>query len=148
MPTYTITTLQGRLQPEQKSNIAREITRIHHEVTRAPSFFAQVLFIEVPPGNLFLGGAPLSTDQIFVHGQIGDGRTAEQKSELIRQILAATSSISQTSKFHVWVYIVDLVPAQMAEFGHILPASGKEQEWMAALSREDRERMETIASQF
>jgi hypothetical protein len=39
MPTYFCTTLEGRLTADQKSNIAGEITRIHCEVTGAPSFF-------------------------------------------------------------------------------------------------------------
>ncbi|MGA7327785.1 MAG: hypothetical protein WBX25_25675 [Rhodomicrobium sp.] len=41
-------------------------------------------------------------------------------------------------------YIADLVPGQMAEFGHILPPSGKEEEWMTSLPSEDRERMTAV----
>jgi phenylpyruvate tautomerase PptA (4-oxalocrotonate tautomerase family) len=144
MPTYTVTTLAGRLEAQQKATIAKEITRIHHEVTGAPSFFAQVLFHELAPGNAFIGGVPLATDQIFVHGQIRDGRTAEQKTRLIESLLDAIAVAARTSKFHVWVYILDLVPTQMAEFGHILPLSGKERDWMDGLPAEDRERMAAI----
>ncbi len=141
MPTYSVTTVEGRLSAQQKVAIAKEITRIHNEVTGAPSLFAQVLFYELAPGNAFIGGFPLTSDQIFVHGQIRDGRTSAQKTKLIQDVLEASAVAAQTSKFHVWVYIIDLVPTQMAEFGHILPASGKEEEWMASLPPEDRERM-------
>jgi phenylpyruvate tautomerase PptA (4-oxalocrotonate tautomerase family) len=62
MPTYFCTTVERRLTAEQKSRIAGEITRIHCEVTRAPSFFAQVIFQEVKHGNYLMGGAPLKHD--------------------------------------------------------------------------------------
>jgi phenylpyruvate tautomerase PptA (4-oxalocrotonate tautomerase family) len=141
MPTYAVTTLEGRLSTQQKEAIAKEITRIHAEVTGAPSSFAQVLFYEVQDGSAFIGGAPAAGDQIFVQGQIRGGRTAQQKTSLIQQILDATSAAAQAPKFHIWVYIGDLAPGQMAEFGHILPRSGKEEEWMASLPSEDRERV-------
>src|SRR5260370_7181151 len=83
MPTYFCTTLEGRLTAEQKSKIAGEITRIHGEVTGAPSFFAQVIFQEIKPGNYFMGGAPLKHDQVFVYGIIRGGRAAVYKSRLI-----------------------------------------------------------------
>jgi phenylpyruvate tautomerase PptA (4-oxalocrotonate tautomerase family) len=66
MPTYFCTTVEGRLTAEQKGKIAAEITRVHCEVTGAPSFFAQVIFDEVRPGNYFMGGAPLKHDQVFI----------------------------------------------------------------------------------
>jgi len=66
MPTYFCTTLEGRLTAEQKRKMAGEITRVHCEVTGAPSFFAQVIFQEVRPGDYFIGGAPLKHDQLFV----------------------------------------------------------------------------------
>jgi phenylpyruvate tautomerase PptA (4-oxalocrotonate tautomerase family) len=80
MPTYFCTTLEGRLTAEQKGKIAGEITRVHCEVTGAPSFFAQVIFDEVKPGNYFMGGAPLKHDQLFIYGHIRSGRAAVDKS--------------------------------------------------------------------
>jgi phenylpyruvate tautomerase PptA (4-oxalocrotonate tautomerase family) len=136
--------MQGRLSADQKATIAKEITRIHGEVTGAPSFFAQVLFHELAPGNAFIGGALLTADQIFINGQIRIGRTKEQKAELIRCMLDAVTTVARTSRFYIWVYLTDLVPSQIAEFGHILPASGEEKEWMEALPAEDRQRMAAI----
>jgi phenylpyruvate tautomerase PptA (4-oxalocrotonate tautomerase family) len=144
MPTYTVTAPQGRLSGDQKSRIAAAITRIHHEVTGAPTYFAQVIFVDVPAGNYFVGGAPLAEDQVFVHGQIRGGRTAENKKQLLLQILEAVAAAAQMPKGHVWVYILDLLPAQMAEFGHILPEPGEEAAWTAALPEADRERFAKI----
>jgi phenylpyruvate tautomerase PptA (4-oxalocrotonate tautomerase family) len=61
MPTYHCTRIEGGLSAQQKSKIAGEITRIHADVTGAPTYFAQVIFDEVKPGNYFIGGAPTET---------------------------------------------------------------------------------------
>lgn len=143
MPTYTVTAPQGRLSEEQKGRIAAAITRIHHDVTGAPTYFAQVPFDEPPAGNGFVGGAPLAEDQVFVHGQIRGGRTAENKKKLL-QVLEAVAAAAQVPKGDVWVYIVDLLPAQMAEFGRVLAEPGEEAASTAALPAADRERFAKI----
>lgn len=144
MPTYTVTAPDGRLSNEQRQRIAAAITRIHHEVTRAPTYFAQVVFIDVKPGNYFVGGTALMGDQVFVHGQIRAGRTADDKRRLLLRILEATAEAAAMPKSHVWIYVVDLPAAQMAEFGHILPEPGDESAWTAALPDDERERMQNI----
>src|SRR5947207_13798830 len=79
MPTYYCTSIEGRLSAQQKRRIASEITRVHAEVTGAPSYFAQVIFDEVKSGNYFIGGAVLNHDQLFVYGHIRGGRAAVDK---------------------------------------------------------------------
>ena len=49
----------------------------------------------------------------------------------MREALIKSSGLS---KDQIWIYIVDLIPAQMIEYGEILPLSGKENEWFANLS--------------
>jgi hypothetical protein len=44
----------------------------------------------------------------------------------------------------VWVYVAELPPRQMIEFGHLLPEAGDEPAWTAALSAEEREFMQSI----
>ena len=48
MPTYIVTAPQGRLSAAQKTMLAEEITRVHCEITGAPSYFAQVIFHDIP----------------------------------------------------------------------------------------------------
>ena len=144
MPTYTVTVPQGRLTPAHKQAVAQAITHTHASVTGAPSYFAQVIFQEVAPGNYFIGGAPLAADQVYVHGQIRAGRTVDEKDRLVRGLLQAVGAAAQAPAHAVWVYIVDLVPRQMAEFGHVLPEPGGEAAWTAALPPDDRARMENI----
>src|ERR1700680_3282661 len=95
MPTYFCTTLEGRLTADQKSKIAGEITRVHCEVTGAPSFFAQVIFDEVKPGNYFVGGPPLKHDQLFVYGHIRGGRAAVDKSRMIVSMAEAVGDAAE-----------------------------------------------------
>jgi phenylpyruvate tautomerase PptA (4-oxalocrotonate tautomerase family) len=145
VPTYFCTIVEGRLTADQKDNIAGEITRIHCEVTGAPSFFAQVIFQEVKPGNYFMGGAPLKHDQIFVYGHIRSGRAAVDKSRMIALMAKAVGDAAKVNGSRsVWVYVAELPPRQMIEFGHLLPEAGDEPAWTAALSAADREFMQSI----
>jgi phenylpyruvate tautomerase PptA (4-oxalocrotonate tautomerase family) len=145
MPTYFCTTLEGRLTAEQKSKIAGEITRVHCEVTGAPSFFAQVIFQEVKPGNYFVGGAALRHDQLFVYGLIRSGRAAVDKSRMIALMAKAVGEVAKVENSRsVWVYVGELPPRQMIEFGQLLPEAGDELAWTAALSAADREFMQSI----
>ena len=142
MPTYTVSAKTGRLSAAQKSAIAAEITRVHNEQTGAQSFFAQVIFHDIPDGNHFVGGALLANDHIFVHGQIRSGRDAATKRLLLEHLLAAISSAAAATKVNTWVYIVDVPAAQMAEYGHILPQPGAEAAWLEGLPAADRAQME------
>ncbi|MBB4261351.1 4-oxalocrotonate tautomerase family protein [Bradyrhizobium sp. CIR3A] len=144
MPTYTVTVLEGTLDSEKKARIAQEVTRVHSEVTGAPSFFAQVIFSEVKAGNYYIAGKPLGHPQIYLHGQIRAGRSIEIKDVLIKQMVDAIATAADVARTGVWVYLVDLVPRQMVEFGHVLPESGDEPHWTANLPDQDRAWMKAL----
>ena len=144
MPTYTVTSIEGCLDGSQRAQIASELTRIHSEATGAPSYFAQVLFIEVKPDRYFVGGGLLRGHQVFVNGQIRAGRSAESKDKLISGIADAVAVASNLSKNNIWVYITDLLPRQMVEFGHVLPEPGDEAKWADALPEPDRAHMQSF----
>jgi phenylpyruvate tautomerase PptA (4-oxalocrotonate tautomerase family) len=137
MPTYRCTTPQGLLDAERKASIAREITRIHNAITGAATFFAQVIFDEVPIGNYFVGGAPLQGKQIFVNGQIRAGRSALDLQRLLKDLVAGVSAASGLSSLSVWVYVTELPAKRMAEYGHILPEPSDEQPWLSNLPVDD-----------
>lgn len=145
MPTYTVIAPEGCLTNEKRSNIAREITRIHHETTGAPAHFAQVIFHDIAPGKYFVGGQPLHGKHVFVNGQIRAGRTAESKDALIGQMLVAVARAAELPQSHVWVYVSDLMARQMAEFGNVLPEPGEEVAWAERLPPADRAHMESLA---
>jgi phenylpyruvate tautomerase PptA (4-oxalocrotonate tautomerase family) len=144
MPTYTVTSPEGCLTNDKRAAIAREITRVHSESTGAPTYFAQVIFNDVAPGKYFVGGQPLRGKQLFVNGQIRAGRTRESKDALIAQMLTAVAKAAGLPTNNVWLYITDLVPRQMAEFGNVLPEPGDEARWTQALPPADRAHMESF----
>lgn len=144
MPTYIVSAATGRLSAELKQLIAEDITRIHNQATGAQSFFAQVIFNDVPEGNHFVGGSSLRSEQIFVHGHIRAGRTPERKRELLEGIVDAISKTTSVAKRYVWAYISELPPAQMIEYGHVLPEPGSEENWLSSLPVEDRDYMQSI----
>lgn len=146
MPTYTCFAPTGRLSAEHKRAIAAAVTRVHHDATGAPPFYVQAVFVEVAAGDHFIGAAPIEGDQVFVQGQIRAGRTAQQKQTLITRLVAEVAEAAATEPFSVWVYLVELPPSQMAEFGRILPAAGTaaEARWLDEWPSEDRQRLERI----
>ena len=95
MPTYFCLSPGGRLTTEQKSKIAGEITRIHGEVTGAPSSFAQVIFRAVNPSDWFIGGSLLRHEHIFIYGHIRTGRAAVDKTRLIKLMAEAVTQAAQ-----------------------------------------------------
>jgi phenylpyruvate tautomerase PptA (4-oxalocrotonate tautomerase family) len=148
MPTYVCTVREGQLSPDQKSRIAAEVTRIHSEVTGAPPFFAQVIFEEVRPGNHFMGGAPLVHDQlydqIFVYGRVRAGRSIQDKLKMIKLMAEVVGEAAGVRRTGVWIYIAELPPRQMIEYGYVLPDPGDEEVWTNALPKEDREFMQSV----
>jgi len=138
VPTYFVSTAAGRLSAAEKHSIAAAITRIHSEVTHAALFFAQVIFNEIPTGNHFMGGTRADPDVVFIHGHVRSGRSPEQKRQLLVRIVDAVRAATMISKTSIWVYVVDLPPAQMLEYGHVLPEPGMEDVWLASLPEADR----------
>ncbi len=144
MPTYHCTSPAGLIDAGRKSAIAAAITRIHNAVTGAASFFAQVIFTDVAAGNHYMGGAPLASNQIFVHGFIRAGRSIADRERLVSELVTALAELSELPKQSVWVYVTEIPARQMAEYGHILPEPGGEQAWLDGLPAEDRAFMQSV----
>tara|TARA_B100000767_G_scaffold15910_1_gene14983 strand:- start:57 stop:497 length:441 start_codon:yes stop_codon:yes gene_type:complete len=141
MPTYTVTNSNFKLKAKQKVGIAKGITKIHRKVTGANTYFAQVIFNKTNDNDHFIGGKKVREPQIFLHGQIRAGRTSKIKKKLIlelRDILIKNSKLDETQ---VWVYIIDLPPSQMIEYGTILPESGKENKWFNNLKHKLKKKL-------
>ena len=99
------------------------------------------LFNKTKNTDHFMGGKKVKEPSLFLHGQIRAGRSKKVKDKLIadlRNILIRKSKLDETQ---VWVYIVDLPPSQMIEYGAVLPESGKESEWFNNLSTKLKEKL-------
>ena len=141
MPTYTVTNSNFNLTSKQQKRLAEGITKVHNVVTGANTYFAQVIFNKTKNTDHFMGGKKVKEPSLFLHGQIRAGRSKKVKDKLIadlRNILIRKSKLDETQ---VWVYIVDLPPSQMIEYGAVLPESGKESEWFNNLSTKLKEKL-------
>ena len=144
MPTYTVTNSNFNLSSKQQKNLAEGITKVHNVVTGANTYFAQVIFNKTKKDNHFMGGKKVKEPSIFLLGQIRAGRSKEVKDKLIvdlKDVLVKNSKLDETQ---VWVYINDLPPSQMIEYGAVLPESGKESEWFNNLSRKLKDKLSKI----
>ena len=79
MPTYTIKYSNIKLSNNQKKRIAESITKVHHLMTGANKFFAQVIFHQNKSKSHFMGGKVVKTKEIFLNGQIRGGRSPKVK---------------------------------------------------------------------
>ena len=144
MPTYTVTNSNFSLSSKQQKNLAEGITKVHNVVTGANTYFAQVIFNKTKKDNHFMGGKKVKEPSLFLLGQIRAGRSKEVKDKLIvdlKDVLIKNSKLDETQ---VWVYINDLPPSQMIEYGAVLPESGKESEWFNNLSRKLKDKLSKI----
>jgi phenylpyruvate tautomerase PptA (4-oxalocrotonate tautomerase family) len=144
MPTYTVKYSNFNLSQKQKNSIADDISNTHSKYTGANTFFAQVIFQKNEKNAHFMGGKLVKTKEIFLNGQIRAGRTLKVKKKLIlglRKILIKNTKLR--SDF-VWVYLEDLLPDQMIEYGEVLPKSGKEKKWFNSLKPNLKKRLKKL----
>ncbi len=125
MPLYRCTVAEGLTTFEQRSLIAKEVTRIHCDTTGALPGFVHAFFSEDATGR------PPAGKQAVVLGSIRAGRTAEQKEELVSEMRSAIASILGRAENEVLVATVEVPARWVMEGGHILPEPGEEEEWLA-----------------
>ena len=146
MPTYTVTNSNFNLTLKEKKKLAEGITKVHNIVTGANTYFAQVIFNKTKKNNHFMGGKKVKELSIFLLGQIRAGRPKKIKDKLIsdlRDIIIKNSKLNETQ---IWVYIVELPPSQMIEYGEVLPESGKEKVWFSKLSKKLKKKLSKIGN--
>ena len=144
MPTYTVTNSNFNLSSKQQQNLANGITKVHNVVTGANTYFAQVIFNKTKKNNHFMGGKKVKEPSLFLLGQIRAGRSKKIKDKLINDLKDILVKKSKLNETQVWVYIIDLPPSQMIEYGAVLPVSGKEKEWFKNLSPKLKKKLSSI----
>lgn len=140
MPTYAFTTAR-KLTAGERAKLVESVTAIHQVEAKAPRYFVQVVFYNVEPGSMFIGGEAASPDHVWVRADIRSGRTPEQKSRMLQRIMRETGEILGISEQAVWVYISDIPAHGVLELGNVLPEPGGEEKWLASLPGDLREKL-------
>ena len=91
-----------------------------------------------------MGGKLVKNKEIFLNGQIRAGRTSAIKKKLILGLREVIIKNTKLKKDFVWVYLEDLLPQQMIEYGEILPISGEEKNWFKSLSMSLKKRLKRL----
>ena len=144
MPTYFVNTSNIKLPKIIKKKLAKKITKIHNRVTGANKYFAQVIFRDTKKGDHFMGGKIVFKPEIFIYGHIRSGRTIGVKNKLIKSLREVVKESTRLGKDNIWVYLLDLKPNQMIEYGEILPKSGGEKKWFKNLPKKLKIRLNKI----
>ena len=144
MPTYTVINSNFILTAKQQNKLAKGITKVHNVVTGANTYFAQVIFNNTKKKNHFMGGKVVKEPSIFLLGQIRAGRPKKTKDKLISDLKNIIVKKSKLDETQVWVYIIDLPPSQMIEYGAVLPESGKEKQWFLGLSSKLKKKLSAL----
>lgn len=141
MPTYVCSSAAGRLTVEHKAKIAHAITTVHSEEALAPRYLVQLIFQEVGPSQNYIGGEPAPQSQIWIRADIRAGRTETQRTRLQLRIVQQICEITGSSPDDIWIYVNELLPSNMVEFGHLLPQPGAEKQWFLSLPKALQERL-------
>jgi phenylpyruvate tautomerase PptA (4-oxalocrotonate tautomerase family) len=145
MPTYVCSVLENSVDERQKDAIAETIARVHSEETGAPKFFCQIVIDEKKPTSRYLGPSR-SSGQIWVRGDIRGGRTVEQRTKLMLRMMEEISRITGVKQEEIWVYVCNLVPTDMVEYGHVLPKPGEEKAWFDGLPKPLQDHMKQLGA--
>ena len=144
MPTYIVKYSNFNLSQKQKTSLANDISNTHSKFTGANTFFAQVIFQKNEKNSHFMAGKLVKTKEIFLNGQIRAGRTSKVKKQLILGLRRVLIKNTKLERDFVWVYLEDLLPDQMIEYGEVLPKSGQEKRWFNSLKPSLRKRLKKM----
>ena len=119
MPFYQFTIPSDSASAGLKTEIARAVTKVHTSVTGAPARYVNVSFVEVPPGNLFVGDEPVAYGRMV--GIIRAGRTDDVRHELITGLADAWSAVTGEPRDGFALFLQEVPGSMVLEYGETLP---------------------------
>ncbi|MEJ2867728.1 tautomerase family protein [Actinomycetospora sp. OC33-EN08] len=124
MPYYQFTAPAGSATLARKAEIAAAFTKVHCEVTGAPSAYVQCSFTEVAPDSIFVAGEPVSGPRMV--GLIRQGRSKDLRAKLLHGLADAWCEITGDSKDDVALFLLEQPGANIMEGGVILPEASED----------------------
>ena len=124
MPTYVCYAHKDESTADQKREIATGIARIHSRFTGAPVAYTQCIFRTLERDEHFIGTQPAPGNGVFVYGHIRGERSISTKNDILVGITDLVTRVLAVPESAVWVYLNDLAPTDMVEFGRVLPEPG------------------------
>lgn len=124
MPVYEFIAPTGAATLDHKAEISRAVTRVHSELTGAPTRYVHCSFVEAPRGSLFVDGEETTSPRMM--GLIRAGRSAELRGRLIHGIADAWSEITGEAKEELSIFLYEVPGANCFEDGAILPEASQD----------------------
>lgn len=119
MPVYTVTTEMGRLDQEQKEQLATGITVIHREETGAAEPLIHVLFLSYPKHSAWSSSKPGSP--ILVSASLRSGQSEDMRRRILHRINDLTCKVTRISARNVVVTLFDCPSRWAMEAGMVTP---------------------------
>jgi phenylpyruvate tautomerase PptA (4-oxalocrotonate tautomerase family) len=124
VPFYQFTVPTGDATLAHKAEVAAAVTKVHAEVTGAPSAYVHCSFVEVPPGSIFVAGEAVTGPRMV--GIIRSGRSAEVRGRLLHELADAWCEITGTRKNDVAIFLQEVPGANVLEDGAVLPEASED----------------------
>jgi phenylpyruvate tautomerase PptA (4-oxalocrotonate tautomerase family) len=124
MPLYRCSVVEDSTTEAQRAHIAKEIVRIHCDITGAPASFVHAFFAQRPASEL-PGGV-----RAFVLGSIRWGRSDDQKAQIVAELGDVLADVLGCERAEVAVATVDVPSKWIMEGGELLPEPGEEAAWL------------------
>ncbi|WP_433785385.1 tautomerase family protein [Actinomycetospora sp. CA-101289] len=129
MPYYQFTAPTGSATLAHKAEIAAAFTKVHGEVTGAPSAYVQCSFTEVAQDGIYNAGEPAIAPRMV--GLIREGRSRETRGRLIHGLADAWCGITGDAKDEIALFIVEIPGANVMEGGEILREASEDPDAIA-----------------
>ena len=128
MPIYQCVAPEGAINHGLRGELARELTRIHCEITGAAPEFVQVVFLDLPAGAAFVNGGKSAMTNIV--GYMRAGRPPEMREQLLQRINLAWSQLTSIPSAQLKITLFDVPANWIMQGGHMMPEIGHDEEWL------------------
>ena len=134
MPVYRIMSERGAITPVQKAELAEGLVEMHLRLAGGARWLVNVVFEEVPPGGIFVGGRPAK--RILIGTSIRSGRSEQVKAALLTEYSTLVSRVLGISTSDMIAGLDEINPDNVMEAGFILPKVGEEEAWLKNVKAE------------